>query len=75
MTKEDKDNFENSTKCWICNIFFVEDDVKVRDHCNVIEKYKGAAQRDCDTKVKSNHKIPIMFYNLKNLVYSLNVYT
>ena len=28
MTKEDDENFESSTKCWICDNIFVEDDVK-----------------------------------------------
>ena len=66
VIKEDKDNFKSSTKYWICNNFVVEDDVKVRDHCHVTEKYRGTAHRDCDIKVKSNYKISIMFHNLKN---------
>ena len=28
MTKEDNENFERSTKCWICYNTFVEGDVK-----------------------------------------------
>ena len=32
MTKEDDEDFENSTKCGICNDDYVEDEVKVRDH-------------------------------------------
>ena len=32
MTKEDNENFESSTKCWICVNNFVKGDVKVRDH-------------------------------------------
>ena len=28
MTKEDNENFERSTKCWICDNTFVEGDVK-----------------------------------------------
>ena len=31
-------NFENSTTCWICDNFYVEGDVKVRDHCHITEK-------------------------------------
>ena len=34
MTKEDDEDFENSTKCWICDDAYVEDDVKVRHHCH-----------------------------------------
>ena len=28
MTKEDNDNFENSTKCWICGNDYLDNDVK-----------------------------------------------
>ena len=28
-------NFENSTKCWICDNGYVDGDVKVRDHCRM----------------------------------------
>ena len=32
MTKTDDVDFENSTKCWICDNEYVDRDVKVRDH-------------------------------------------
>ena len=35
MTEEDDENFENSTKCWICDDDYVDTDVKVRDHCHI----------------------------------------
>ena len=35
MTKEDNEDFENSTKCWICSNDYVDNDVKVRDHCHI----------------------------------------
>ena len=38
MTKEDDEDFENSNKYWICDDFSVEGDVKVRNHCHIIEK-------------------------------------
>ena len=33
MTKEDNEDFQISTKCWICGNDYVDNDVKVRDHC------------------------------------------
>ena len=42
VTKEDKEDFENSTKCWICNNDFIDGNVKVRYHCHITGKY-----RDC----------------------------
>ena len=55
MTKKDEENFESSLKCWICDNTFVEGDVKVRDHCHVTGKYRGAAHRDCNISSSRNY--------------------
>ena len=65
MTKEDNEDFENFTKCWSCDNFYIDDDVKVRDHCHITGKYKGSAHRDCNINVKLNHEIPVILHNLK----------
>ena len=39
MTKEDNEDFENSTKCWICDNNYNDDDVKGRDHCDITGRY------------------------------------
>ena len=65
-TKEDNEDFKNSNKCWICDNNYVGNDVKVRDHCHITGKYRGSAHRDCNINVKLNHKIPVVFHNLKN---------
>ena len=41
MTKEDDEDFENSTKCFIYDNTYVDGDVKVRDHCYITGKYRG----------------------------------
>ena len=38
----------------------------VIDHCHVTGKYRVAALRDSNIKVKLNHKIPIVYRNLKH---------
>ena len=53
MTKEDNKTF-NSTKCWICDNDYVNNDVKVRDHCHITGKYKGSSDRDCYINLKLN---------------------
>ena len=37
MTKDNK-NFKNSTKCWISDNDFIDNDVKVRGHCHITGK-------------------------------------
>ena len=66
MTKEDHEDFENSTKCWICDNAYVNGDVKVRNYCHITGKYRSSAHRDCNINVKLNHKIPVVFHNLRN---------
>ena len=38
-----------------------------------MEKCRGSAHRDCNINLKLNHKIPIVFYSLKNYDYQLIV--
>ena len=38
MTKEDSEDFKNSTKCWTCDNYYINTDVKVRDHCRITGK-------------------------------------
>ena len=65
ITGEDND-FKNSDKCWVCDNDYVDNDVKVRDHCHITGKYKGSVYGDCNTNLKLNNKIPVVFHNLKN---------
>ena len=66
MSKGDNADFENSTKCRICDHSYVDGNVKVRDHCHITGKYRGSAHRHSNIHVKLNHKIPVVFQNLKN---------
>ena len=66
MAKKDNEDFENSTKFWICDNDYIDTDVKVRDHYLITGKYRGSTHRDCNINVKLNHKIPVVFHNLKD---------
>ena len=66
MTKNDYVGLKHSFKCWICDNVYVEDDDKLRDHCHTAERNRASTHRDCDINVKLNHKISIIFHNLKN---------
>ena len=61
MDREDGEELENSTKCRICDISYIEDDVKVRNHCHITVKYRNSAHKDCNINVKLNHKLPVVF--------------
>ena len=68
MTKEDNENFRNSTKCWICYNDYIDNDVKVRYHCHISGKFRVSTHRDRKISLKLNYKIPVIFYNLKNKI-------
>ena len=50
--KEDKENFEKSTHCYVCGDVLGKD--KVRDHCHFSGKCRGAANNKCNLKLKKN---------------------
>ena len=56
ITKKDNEDFKNSTKCWICDNGFVDNDVKVRNHCHITGKYRGSANRDFNMLYQMDQK-------------------
>ena len=40
--------------------------INARDHCHITRKYRGSAHGDFNINVKSNYKISVIFYSLKN---------
>ena len=65
MTNNDKINFEQATKCYVCNGEFSDDNWKVRDHNHHTGAYRGAAHNNCNLSMKEHKFIPIFFHNLK----------
>ena len=74
MTEEGDEYFGNSPKCWICDNIYADGDVKTKINCHIFGKYRSSAYRDCNINVKLNHKIPIVFQNLKNYDSHLLIY-
>ena len=66
MTKEVKEDFKNPTKCWICDNDCIDGDSKVQDHCHITGKHRGTVHKNCNIYLRLNHKITIIFLNLKN---------
>ena len=63
MTDENERDFEAATICHICREH-LEDD-RVRDHCHVSGKYRGAAHNACNLKFRIPSFIPVVMHNLK----------
>ena len=63
MTIEDEEIYNNSQICWICKEKLNTD--KVRDHCHVTGKFRGAAHSKCNLKLRIPRKLPIIFHNLQ----------
>ena len=45
MTEEEEFFFQKSNSCWICKKLIANDDEKVRDHCHVTSKFRGAVHK------------------------------
>ena len=71
MAQEYNKGFKNSSKHWICDNSYADDYVKIRDNCNITGKYRSSAHRHCNINVKLSHRIPVIFYNLKNYDFNL----
>ena len=42
-SREEEEEFAAATECHISQKYFTEYDVRIRDHCHITEKYRGAA--------------------------------
>ena len=65
MTIEDEENYQNSQNCWICDQKIINNKDKVRDHCHITGKYRGAAHKECNSELRIPRKLPIIFHNLE----------
>ena len=66
MSAKEEERFQLSNICWICDGLFDVADEKVRDHCHVTGKYRGAAHWYCNVNLKMSKKIPVIFHNLRD---------
>ena len=65
MTEEEENLFQKSNGCWICKKLIDNDEEKVRDHCHVTSKFRGASHRNCNINFQLVKKISVIFHNLK----------
>lgn len=68
MTEQQEMEFQNATKCYICNVDFTDKDIKVRDHDHdkVNANYRGASHRSCNLRYSRKcHNLSVIFHNFR----------
>ena len=58
MTEQNIKHHENATQCWICEqvVSNIKNNLKVKDHCHFTGKYRGAAHKYCNLKLKEKNR-------------------
>ena len=65
MSEEEEQQFQLSDVCWIYDKLIDNDDEKVRDHCHVTGKFRGAAHWICNINLQLTKKVAVIFHNLR----------
>ena len=65
MREEEGHLFQQSNSCWICKKLIDNDEEKVRVHCPVTGKFRGAAHGSCNINLQLTKKIPVTFHKLR----------
>ena len=65
MSEEEKHLFQQSNSFWICKKIINDDKEKVRDHCHITSKFRGATHQSCNLNFQLTKIIPVIFHNLK----------
>ena len=60
---EEEEEFESSNMCWNCEKLINNE--KIRDHCHITGKLKGAAHWSCNINLQLIKKFPVIFHNLR----------
>ena len=63
FTRRDAEEFSAALECYICKKRFPYTGDKVRDHCHITGKYRGAAHNRCNLQLRKTYKIPVFFHN------------
>ena len=64
LSLEEKKSFEEAKYCSICEEELGLD--RVRDHCHITGKYRGAAHNSCNLNCSLPRIIPVIFHNLQS---------
>ena len=63
--EEEEEQFQSSHTCYICQKLINDDDEKVRDHCHISRKFRGATHWSCNINLHLTKSVPVTFHNLR----------
>ena len=63
---EEEEQFQPGSTCWFCEKLIADDDGKVRYHCHVTGKFRGAAHWTCNINLQLTKKVLAIFHNLRS---------
>ena len=63
ISEKEEESFKNAVKCYACGLDLEED--RVRDHCQLTGKYRGAARSKCNLRMRTPKFVPVLFHNLE----------
>ena len=64
IEREEEQAFQDAVNCHICEFELGAD--RVRDHCHLTGKYRGAAHNDCNLNYSFTGRIPVILHNLRD---------
>ena len=65
MSEEEEHLFQQCNSCWSSKKLIDNDEEKVRNHCHVTGKFRGADHWDCNINFQLIKKVPVIFHNLR----------
>ena len=72
MSEEEEHLCQQSSSCWICEKLIDDDNEKVRDHCHVTGKFRGAAHQSYNINLQLTKKVPMIFSDSHLIFCKLN---
>ena len=65
MSEKEEHLFQQSNSYWVCRTLIDNDEEKVRDHCYVTGRFRGAENRNCNINFQLAKTIPVIRHNLR----------
>src|SRR2546425_3192373 len=62
LTEQEQHSFDQATACYMCDKPL--DGSKVRDHCHITGRYRGAAHNSCNLRYEAPNFLPVLLHNL-----------